>query len=278
VRIARLQTGDGPRFAVARDEEWALLPPSLGDTPSLIASILTPTGETLPQDAELLCPVVAPTKVIAIGLNYLDHIRETAASRPKQPVVFAKFPNALAGPRDTVLVDPDLTNEADYEIELAVVIGRPCRAATSASALDHIFGYAIGNDLSPRDLQRTDPQLSWAKSVDGFCPVGPWITTADDVLDPQSLAIRSFVNGESRQSSSTSEMLFPVADLIAFLSRTMTLMAGDVILTGTPHGVGFTMSPPRFLREGDIVRGEIEGLGYLENAITSTVKTGASSR
>jgi 5-carboxymethyl-2-hydroxymuconate isomerase len=235
----------------------------------MIASSPKATDETLPDDAVLLCPIVAPTKVMAIGLNYMDHIRETDATPPKQPVVFAKFPNALAGPRDIVLVDPALTREADYEVELAVVIGRQCRSVTPATALDHVFGYAVANDISPRDLQRSDAQLSWAKSVDGFCPIGPWITTVDEIADPQRLAIRSQVNGEKRQSSTTGEMLYPVAELTAFLSRTMTLQPGDVILTGTPHGVGFTMSPPRFLEDGDVIRCEIEGLGYIENRISS---------
>ena len=269
MRIARLRTEDGPRFAIGRGDGWALFPTSMRETASLISTGLTPINETVDDGAELLCPIVAPTKVIAIGLNYLDHIRETNAVRPKQPVVFAKFPNALAGPRDPVIVDSELTKEADYEIELAVVIGRACRSVSPVDALDYVFGYAIGNDLSPRDLQRTDAQLSWAKSVDGFCPIGPWITTADEVADPQALAVQSWVNGEPRQSSSTSEMLFPVAELLAHLSRTMTLMPGDVILTGTPHGVGFTMSPPQFLKDGDVVRGEIAGLGYIENAISA---------
>jgi 5-carboxymethyl-2-hydroxymuconate isomerase len=219
------------------------------------------------DDAALLCPIVRPSKVIGIGLNYLDHIRETGAKRPAQPVVFAKFPNSLSGPRDHVVVDPELTNKADYEIELGVVIGRRARCIAVADALDAVFGYVIANDLSPRDLQATDPQLSWAKSIDGFCPVGPWITTADEIRDPQELGIRSAVNGRTRQSSSTHEMLYSVADLIAFLTRTMTLFPGDLILTGTPHGVGFTMTPPQFLGGGDIVRGEIDGLGYIENRI-----------
>jgi 2-keto-4-pentenoate hydratase/2-oxohepta-3-ene-1,7-dioic acid hydratase in catechol pathway len=244
---------------------------SITDIASAIEKLTTAVvGRANLRNELLMCPVVSPTKVIAIGLNYLDHIRETGLPKPSQPVVFAKFPNALSGPRDVIDVPASLTSEADYEIELAVVIGQPCRSVTAANALGYVFGYAVANDISPRDLQRRDPQLSWAKSVDGFCPLGPWITTADEVRDPQSLAITASVNGELRQSSSTGEMVFSIAELIEHLSQTMTLMPGDVILTGTPHGVGFSMKPPKFLSDGDLVRGEIQQLGFIENQIRSS--------
>jgi 5-carboxymethyl-2-hydroxymuconate isomerase len=272
MRLARLNTSDGPRFARGEGDGWRLLPEEVRTTAQLIASDPAANGATVDLESELLSPIAEPSKVMAIGLNYLDHIRETGAKQPAQPVVFAKFPNSLTGPRSTVTVDDRLTTEADYEIELAVVIGATCRSVSPDRALDVVFGYLIANDVSPRDLQRTDPQLSWAKSVDTFCPIGPWITTVDEIPDPQNLAVRSFVNGEARQSSSTSQMLYPVAELISFLSRTMTLERGDVILTGTPHGVGFTMSPPQFLSDGDVVRGEIEALGYIENRIVGPVR------
>lgn len=276
MRIARIRTPFGPAYAGHTADGWR----TVGEPGDDIVS-LAEKGAPVPSGApvstqELLCPVVRPAKVIAIGLNYLDHIRETGATSPQQPVVFAKFPNSLVGPQDPIVIDPQLTNEVDYEIELAVVIGRSCRSVPTAAALDVVFGYTIANDVSPRDLQRTDPQLSWAKSVDGFCPIGPWITTADEIEDPQALAIRSFVNAEPRQSSTTGEMLFSVAELIAFLTRTMTLSPGDVILTGTPHGVGFTMSPPRFLAVGDTVRGEIEKLGYLENRVIESPRVASA--
>jgi 2-keto-4-pentenoate hydratase/2-oxohepta-3-ene-1,7-dioic acid hydratase in catechol pathway len=244
--------------------------PNIPDTATAMSGMSgRQLGSVEPVSASLVCPIVSPTKVIAIGLNYLDHIRETGVARPSQPVVFAKFPNALSGPRDDIVVSKELTREADYEIELAVVMGRACRSVAASQAPQYVFGYAIANDVSPRDLQRTDPQLSWAKSVDGFCPIGPWITTADEVGDPQVLGIKSWVNGEMRQSSTSAQMLFSVGELIEHLSRTMTLLPGDVILTGTPHGVGFTMTPPRFLAEGDVVRGEIDGLGSIENRISA---------
>jgi 5-carboxymethyl-2-hydroxymuconate isomerase len=216
-------------------------------------------------ELSLRCPVVRPTKVLAIGLNYMDHIRETGAAVPERPVLFAKFPNTLNDPFGPIVVDAALTEKADYEVELAVVIGKRTRGVSKADALEHVFGYAVGNDVSARDWQFADPQFDRSKGFDTFCPIGPWITTADEVPDPQALAIRSWVNGEARQDSSTKEMVHAVAELIEFLSRGMTLEAGDVIVTGTPHGVGFAMNPPRFLAPGDVVRCEIEGLGAIEN-------------
>jgi 2-keto-4-pentenoate hydratase/2-oxohepta-3-ene-1,7-dioic acid hydratase in catechol pathway len=217
------------------------------------------------SELSLRCPVVRPTKVLAIGLNYMDHIRETGAAVPERPVLFAKFPNTLNDPFGPIVVDAALTEKADYEVELAVVIGKRTRGVSKADALEHVFGYAVGNDVSARDWQFADPQFDRSKGFDTFCPIGPWITTADEVPDPQALAIRSWVNGEARQDSSTKEMVHAVAELIEFLSRGMTLEAGDVIVTGTPHGVGFAMNPPRFLAPGDVVRCEIEGLGAIEN-------------
>lgn len=220
-------------------------------------------------DLQLRCPIVRPTKVMAIGLNYMDHIRETKSPVPERPVLFAKFPNTLNGPAGDIVVDSDLTEEADYEVELAVVMGKRARRVSEADALDYVFGYAVGNDVSARDWQYRDPQFDRSKGFDTCCPIGPWITTADEVPDPQALGIRSWVNGEVRQDSSTKEMVHGVAHLIAYLSRGMTLEPGDVLLTGTPHGVGFAMDPPRFLRPGDVVRCEIDGLGSIENRCVS---------
>jgi 2-keto-4-pentenoate hydratase/2-oxohepta-3-ene-1,7-dioic acid hydratase in catechol pathway len=218
-----------------------------------------------PEELNLRCPVVRPTKVLAIGLNYMDHIRETQAAVPERPVLFAKFPNTLNDPFGDIVVDATLTEKADYEVELAIVIGKRTRRVSKADALDHVFGYAVANDVSARDWQFADPQFDRSKGFDTFCPIGPWITTADEVVDPQVLGLRSWVNGEIRQDSSTKEMVHSVADLIEFLSRGMTLEPGDVIVTGTPHGVGFAMDPPRFLAPGDVVRCEVEGLGAIEN-------------
>lgn len=219
----------------------------------------------LGRDSRLMCPIIAPGKIIAIGLNYMDHVRETGATMPTEPVVFTKFSSALTGPSDPILLDTSATQAADYECELAVVIGAPLRNASVSDALGGVFGYCVANDVSARDLQANDPRISRAKSLDTFCPMGPWITTRDQVSDPQRLSIRAIVNGEPRQESNTEQMIFSVARLIEYLSRGTTLEPGDIILTGTPPGVGFARKPPTYLRKGDVVVCEVEGLGRLEN-------------
>jgi 2-keto-4-pentenoate hydratase/2-oxohepta-3-ene-1,7-dioic acid hydratase in catechol pathway len=223
-------------------------------------------------DADLRNPVIRPGKILAIGLNYTDHIKETGAERPRRPVVFAKYASSLTGPFSPVLINKTLTQEGDYESELAVVIGRRAKGVSAAEALSVVFGYAVANDVSARDWQREDAQFSRSKSFDTFCPIGPWITTADEVPDPQNLAIRSYVNDEIRQNSSTKEMIFSVAGLISYLSATMTLHPGDVILTGTPAGVGVGRRPPAFLQPGDVVRCEIAGLGAISSSVVDRLQ------
>jgi len=234
-----------------------------------VASALMGAGRGKPAEGDVMlcCPIVRPSKVIAIGLNYLDHIRETHATAPTFPVSFAKYPSSLNDPFGAITFDPAVTAEPDYEAELAVVIGRRAFSVTADSALGCVFGYAVANDVSARDLQRLDPQLSRSKSLDTFCPIGPWITSAGEVPDPQALSIESRVNDEIRQQSTTGEMLFPVTELISFLSRTMTLQPGDVILTGTPHGVGMGRNPPVYLVAGDVVTAEIGALGQIRNTV-----------
>ena len=281
MRIARLGEHSEWDFCCQNlSGEWLALS-SMGikadDTPALIH--LFPDVESAMQAGDgkpwhggtgQLCPVVRPSKVLGIGLNYMDHIREQGTEVPKRPIVFAKYPNALNGPFDSIVVDPTLTEQADYEAELAVIVGKRCRRVDEANALDYVFGYAVANDVSARDWQKRDSQFSRSKSMDTFCPIGPWITTADEIANPQNLRIRSVVNGEQRQDSSTTEMIFTVSQLIEFLSQTMTLEPGDVILTGTPHGVGFVMDPPQFLKAGDVVRCEVDGLGAIENPVVSS--------
>ncbi|MEX2374419.1 MAG: fumarylacetoacetate hydrolase family protein [Dehalococcoidia bacterium] len=272
MKIARTPEG----FAVSHpDGGWVLLP-QLGISAATTDAVIKQRDaiDRVLADApasrdkvQLLCPIVRPSKVLAIGLNYMDHIRETKSPVPERPVLFAKFPNALNDPYGAVVMDPALTEQGDYEAELAVVIGSQARNVAPEDALDHVFGYAVANDVSARDWQFRDPQYTRSKSFDTFCPIGPWITTADEVGDPQALGIRSWVNGEVRQDSSTKEMVFSVAELIEFLARGMTLYPGDVILTGTPHGVGFAMDPSRFLAPGDTVRCEIDGLGDIDNPV-----------
>ncbi len=218
-------------------------------------------------DARLHAPIQRPGKTIAIGLNYEDHAAETGAAIPEKPIVFAKYPNTVVGPGETVVIPP-ITQEADYEAELAVVIGREARNVSADEALDYVFGYMNSNDVSARDLQRSEGgQWTRAKSIDTFGPMGPFIATRDEVPDPQALSIRAILNGEVMQDGTTSKMIFSVAELVSFLSGGMTLEPGDVIMTGTPPGVGMARDPKVFLKPGDEITIEIEGLGSLTNPV-----------
>jgi 2-keto-4-pentenoate hydratase/2-oxohepta-3-ene-1,7-dioic acid hydratase in catechol pathway len=217
------------------------------------------------HDVTLLAPVPDPSKVIAIGLNYMDHCRETGTPPPTSPVIFAKFTTAIIGPGATIRWDPALTAQVDYEAELGVVFGRTARRVSEEEALDYVAGYVNANDVSARDLQRGDGQWVRAKSLDTFCPLGPSLVTADEIPNPQALPIRSILNGQVMQESNTSEMIFDIPYLIAFASRAFTLLPGDVLITGTPHGVGVSRKPPVFLQDGDTISVEVEGLGRLTN-------------
>lgn len=280
MRLARTVIDRTPRFVASADgSTWhtlAALGIDAADTPAAIeqadaiaAALERGNAPVAEIDAPWLSPVVRPEKMFGIGLNYMDHIRETGVTPPEVPVVFAKFPNSLNDPQGDIVVTPSVSDRVDYEAELAVVIGRQVRDATVANALDAVFGYCVANDVSARDIQKAEVQLNRSKSFDSFCPIGPWLTSADEVPDPSGLQVRSEVNGEVRQASTTAEMIFSVRELIAFLSQRLTLKPGDVILTGTPHGVGFAMDPPRFLAGGDRVRCEVEGLGALDNRVVS---------
>jgi acylpyruvate hydrolase len=200
--------------------------------------------------------VPAPRAIFGIGMNYADHVAELDATAPAAPLVFTKLPSSAAPPGAPVHC-PQVVKRLDYEGELAVVMG-----------LDgEIAGYAVADDLTARDLQRREPQWTRAKGADAFCPYGPWITTAEEIPDPHELWLRTWVNGELRQDSSTSNLIFKLPELIAFISETCTLEPGDLILTGTPSGVGMGMVPPRFLTPGDVVRIEIDRLGAIEHLI-----------
>ena len=200
-----------------------------------------------------------------MGRNYHEHAAEEGKTAPADPVVFAKFPNALVGDRADIVWRAADTGQVDYEAELAVVIGRTARDVPVSEALDHVLGYTCLNDVSARDLQFGDGQWVRGKSLDTFCPTGPWIVTRDELPDPGSLRIRCLVNDEILQDAGTSQMVHDVPDLIAFCSRFMTLEPGDIIATGTPGGVGVFREPPRFLRDGDEVVVDIDGVGRLVN-------------
>ncbi len=216
--------------------------------------------------AKLVRPLSHPEKIMCIGKNYRDHCAEMKSPLPERPVLFAKYPSSLAGPEDEIGL-PAVSTMVDWEAELAVVIGRSCRNVSAQEALECVFGYTCANDLTMRDAQSQDGQWVRAKSPDGFCPLGPALVSADEVDDPQALDIRLSLNGKVMQSSNTREMVFGVAELVSYLSRTMTLKPGDVLLTGTPPGVGAGRDPQVFLAPGDRVVVEVEGLGALANVM-----------
>ena len=219
-------------------------------------------------DVHLLAPVPRPSKILAIGLNYADHIAETGREPPKQQVWFSKLVNAVNGPFDPIQL-PRASHQVDYEAELVFVIGKRCRHVRKEDAAAVIFGYCAGNDVSARDWQSKTPQFVLGKSFDSHAPFGPYIVTADDIKDPHNLGIRCFVNNEKRQDSNTRHLIFNIFDQIAEISQVMTLEPGDVIFTGTPGGVGVAMAPPRFLKEGDVVRVEIDEVGTLQAVMTA---------
>ena len=220
------------------------------------------------ETASLLAPV-RPSKIIAIGLNYQDHIDETGLDKPERPLIFAKFPSSLIGPGGDIVLDDSVTQRADWEVELGVVIGERMRDVPESQALDYVFGYTVGNDVSARDVQFGDVQWVRGKSLDTFCPVGPALVTRDEIPDPQALPLRTRVNGEVVQDSSTSLMLFGVAELLSFCSRSFTLEPGDLLLSGTPWGCGEFMDPKRSLQPGDVVETEVEGIGTLRNPVVA---------
>ncbi|MEY3479268.1 MAG: hypothetical protein RIQ71_43 [Verrucomicrobiota bacterium] len=219
--------------------------------------------------AKLLAPV-APSQILCIGLNYSRHAAESGMNPPERPVLFLKGINTVQNPGDPIEIPvKGASTEVDYECELVAVIGKTCKNATAANALSHVLGYTCGNDVSARDWQIKWGSGQWArgKTFDTFCPLGPCLVTADEIPDPQTLGIRTIVNGETVQDWTTKDMIFSVARLIEFLSASNTLPAGTVILTGTPHGVGMAAKPPRWLKPGDNVTVEIDRIGKLSNPV-----------
>jgi 2-keto-4-pentenoate hydratase/2-oxohepta-3-ene-1,7-dioic acid hydratase in catechol pathway len=208
------------------------------------------------EDVELLAPVPAPGAIYGIGLNYAAHVAETGRELPEQPIVFVKVAGSVAPPGGPIRC-PEAVRRLDYEGELTIVMG----------ADGEIAGYCVADDVSARDLQGREPQWTRAKGADTFCPFGPWVTTADEVPDPGDLRLRTWVNGEKRQDSQTSDLIFSCGELVKFIAQTCTLRPGDLILTGTPSGVGMALDPPVYLSSGDVVRIEIERLGAIEHAV-----------
>jgi 2-keto-4-pentenoate hydratase/2-oxohepta-3-ene-1,7-dioic acid hydratase in catechol pathway len=211
-------------------------------------------------------PIAIPSKIVCIGLNYRDHAEEQGVDLPDAPLLFAKWPNTLIGAGEPIVIPP-ITSKVDYEAELGVVIGERLRNVSEENALEGVRGYLCLNDVSARDLQFADGQWVRGKSLDTFCPIGPKLVSPDDVADPQRLSIRALVNGRALQDSSTAQMVFGVAAVIAHVSQAITLEPGDLIATGTPAGVGAFRHPPVFLRPGDQVTIEIQGLGALTNPV-----------
>jgi 2-keto-4-pentenoate hydratase/2-oxohepta-3-ene-1,7-dioic acid hydratase in catechol pathway len=217
------------------------------------------------EEATFLPPVVRPSKIIAIGLNYLDHATEGNVEIPKTPLVFTKFSSSLVSHKRYIYWNQTITKQVDYEAELAVIIGKITQGCSVQDANDAIWGYTCANDVSARDLQFGDGQWVRGKSLDTFCPLGPWVVLKDEIESPLALDIQCRVNGQIMQQSNTNKMIFPVPELISFLSNHFTLFPGDIILTGTPDGVGAFRKPPVYLKHGDQVDVEIESIGCLSN-------------
>jgi len=249
-----------PATMVALIESWHALRPAL-------ETMAHDCGPDLPlAAATLLAPVPRPGKILAIGLNYADHVQESGLPTPADQLWFSKASTAANGPFSPIEL-PRVSTQLDYEAELAFVVGKRCRHVAKEDAAGVIFGYCAANDVSVRDWQLRTSQFVVGKSFDTHAPFGPWIVTADEVGDPHRLGIRCFVNGEKRQDSNTRQLIFDCYDMVAHLSQAMTLEPGDVILTGTPGGVGFGFKPPRLLVEGDVVRVEIDRIGAIENTV-----------
>jgi len=231
----------------------------------------TPEGERLMTyplaSVTLEAPISRPGKIVALGKNYLDHVEETGSDVPEFPVVFTKFSSSIIGPDDPIVI-PKVSSMIDWEVELAIVIGKSCKDVSEDKALDHIAGYTILHDVSARDIQLGDGQWVRGKSLDTFCPMGPCIVTQDELGDASGLKLYTKVNGEIKQDSSTSNLMYNVKQIVSFLSKSFILEPGDVIATGTPSGVGFVRDPPEFLKPGDNVELYIEKIGYLRNPVT----------
>jgi 2-keto-4-pentenoate hydratase/2-oxohepta-3-ene-1,7-dioic acid hydratase in catechol pathway len=280
MRLATIQTPAGPRAVLVRGNvgielpggslrtlladglEWLQDEEKLASRPNAVRHQLS--------DARFLPPITDPQKIICVGLNYRDHAAESGAPIPKEPVLFSKFTTALIGHEEAIVL-PRVSEEVDYEAELVLVIGRKGRNLTGADAERAIAGYTIGHDVSARDWQLKKDGKQWlaGKTFDTFAPTGPWMVTADELPDPHKLGIRLRLNGRTMQDSTTAQMIFRAADVVAYVSQVVTLMPGDLVFTGTPPGVGAARKPPVFLKPGDVVEVEIDNIGTLRNPVVA---------
>ena len=264
--------GDGVVDLVAAGSRWSTIREIAGAGPEAIAELAALVERAEPAhrlaDVRLLAPIERPGKYLAIGMNYAKHLEEAdrlGVARAKHQTWFNKQTTCVSGPYDDI--DPGVTEQLDYEIELGAVIGRGAKHVAQQDARNHVFGYFVANDVSARDWQKHTPTFTMGKSFDTHGPIGPWIVTADEIADPHALGLRAYVNGELRQSSNTGGMINNLWAQIAYLSTAFTLETGDLIATGTPEGVGVGMEPPVFLRAGDVVRCEVDGIGAIENRV-----------
>jgi 2-keto-4-pentenoate hydratase/2-oxohepta-3-ene-1,7-dioic acid hydratase in catechol pathway len=285
MKLLTYASPSGPRVAALRDGAWIDLNQADPQVPASMKELLAQGPDGLRRAAKalaagkpmgssnlrLLAPVPDPQKVICVGLNYADHARESGAAIPTEPVIFCKFPTAVAAHEQPIVL-PAVSKCVDYEAELVVVIGRGGRNIPRERAMEHVAGYTCGHDVSARDWQMHKPGGQWllGKTFDTFAPFGPHITTADEVPDPNSLAIALRINGQTMQQSSTGQFIFKVDELVAYVSQVCTLLPGDVIFTGTPPGVGFARKPPVYLKPGDVCEVEIEKLGVLRNSVVAS--------
>ena len=260
VELARADA-DLPRDMIALIHEWPRVR-------SVVERAATRPADAPLKSVKLHAPVPRPGKIMAIGLNYADHVAESGMKTPEQQIWFSKMPSSVTGPYDPIQL-PKVSAALDYEVEMVAIIGRGGRHISKADAASAVFGYCAGNDVTVRDWQFKTPQWVLGKSFDTHAPFGPWIVTADEIGDPHTLGVRCFVNGEKRQDSNTKHLVFNVFDQIEELSKAMTLEAGDAIFTGTPGGVGVAMKPPVFLKVGDVVRVEVDKIGAIEATVAA---------
>lgn len=284
MRFVTIRTTEGPQPGIVFDdrvvvlEEYHSLQDLIDAGPSALMALQAAEPELRARkgvglaSATLLAPLPRPRKnVFCVGMNYAAHARESLIAKgldpilPEHPVFFTKPPTSVSGPESPFIIDPRVSSQIDWEAELGVVIGVGGANIPRDQALRHVWGYTVINDISARDLQKRHGQFFKGKSLDGSCPMGPWIVTVDEIADPHALPIRLRVNGITKQDSNTSDLIFDIPTLIAVLSQGMTLEAGDIIATGTPEGVGFARTPPEFLKVGDVLETEIEGIGVLRN-------------